>query len=262
MSHRPSEEQKIFNEIVTISSAAGANSRRYSMSDCYKITFCVGMGTAAASTTIRPTVTARQAVDEAAATSTTIAGATAQLGASTANQINNAAAGLITFTTASTLTETVAITVGGSTYTLTEVGQSTLVSTVATALAFGSSVGSTNAGGLDALANSLSSVINASTLSKWITAATASTASVRITVNDTGGSTGFNALTTGTNIAPSYEKSMAIIEVLAEDLNATSQYAYVALSSAATAVQMGITVIKSGMRQQPPAQVGPVTLST
>jgi hypothetical protein len=66
--------------------------------------------------------------------------------------------------------------------------------------------------------NSLSSVINNSTLSAFITASTPSTLAVK--------------------------------------------YVYGVLSSAATSVQCAITVIKSGMRQQPPTQVGQVVKST
>jgi hypothetical protein len=233
------------------------------MGGAYKITFIVGAGTAAASTALTATLAVRQAVDEAKATSTTIASATGTLlTPATANQIQGAKQGLITMSTASTTTETIAITVGGSTYSLSYVGQSTLVSTVATALAFGSSVGSSNAGGLEAAMNSLSSVINASTLSKWLIASTPSTLAVRINVSDSAVSTGFDALTTGANLAPSYEKSQSIIEVLAEDMNSSSKYAYLTISSAATSVQCAITVIKDGVRQLPPTQVGQHVKST
>jgi hypothetical protein len=264
MSGRANEYQKMSNEVVTISSAGGATSQRYYMGEGYKLDFIVGGGTAAASTALAPTITVRQAVDEAAATSTTIASATGTLYApATANQVQRAHSALLSMSTASTLTETVVINAGGSTYTLTYVGQSTLVSTVATALAFGSSVGSSNAGGLEAAMNSFSSVVNNSTLSAWLTASTPSTLAVRLTINDTALNTsGVNILTTGANLTPSYEKYVSRIAVLSEDLNTTSAYCYLTISSAATTVQCSIGVIKSGLRYAPSQVSGQTIKST
>jgi hypothetical protein len=261
MSHRPAEWQKIFNEVVTITSAAGATSLRYDMGEAYKITFAVGGGTAAASTALAPTISVRQAVDEPAATSTTIASATGTLfNPATANQVQRAKSALITMTTAATLAETIVINANNTSYTLT---YSTAPSTVATALTFGSTIGATAAGGLDGTVNSLSSIINASTLGAFITAATISTLAIRLTIDDTAINTsGVNILTTGANFAPSYEKYQSIIEVLSEDMNATSKYAYCVISSAATTVQCAITVIKEGMRYMEPSQVGQHVKST
>jgi len=259
MSHRPAERQKIFNEVMTITSAAGATSLRYYAGDCYKITFVAGMGTAAASTVTAPTWSVRQAVDEAAATSTTIGSATGSFGPSTAFQVEGQRSALVTMTTASTLAETLIVTVGGNAYTMT---YSTVPSTVATALSWGSSLGSTAAGGMAPMTNSLSSVINNSTLGHWLTATTISTAVVRLTVNDSAISTGFSLLSTGANVLPSQEKAQSIIEVLSEDLNATSQYVYAVVTTADTSVQFAVTVIKEGVRYQPPTQVGQHIKST
>jgi hypothetical protein len=258
MSHRPAERLKIFNEVVTVTSGTGATSLRYYAGDCYKVSFIVGMGTAAASTVTVPTVAIMQSGDEAGATNAAITGATGSFGPSTAFQVEGQRSALITMTTASTLTETVVVTVGGNSYTMT---YSTAPSTVSTALSFGATAGSTAGTQMAAVTNSFSSVINNSTLSHWLTAATVSTAVVRLTVNDSAISTGFSLLSTGVNILPSQEKAQSIIEVLSEDLNATSQYVYAVVSSADTSVQFSIAVIKDGMRNSP-IQVGQHVKST
>ena len=174
------------------------------------------------------------------------------LGPSTAFQVQSAKTLTVTVTTATTLTETIVI--NGNT--LTFVGESTLVSTIGTALAFGSSVGATNAEGLETFMNSLASVINAASILDGITATTNTTAALILSLDDTATfASGITALTTGANITPAYEKSQSIIEVNAGDLDSTSQYVGLQISSADTSVQVGICVIKDGMRYQEPIQV-------
>lgn len=239
----------VSNEILTISSAAGANSLAYSCDDCDQISFIVGCGTYAASTALTATLNVQQAENRPFTTNTTVPSATGTLMTpSTANTIENARSILLTMSSAATLAET--LTLNG--YTLT---YSTVPSTVATALAFGSTLGSTVAGGIDGTILSLSSVINNSTLSKWLRASSVSTAILRITVNDTA-STDVNIASTGTNFAAVGERSQSIIDIKSEDLNSSSKYVRLAISSAATAVQVGITVVKVGMKNKPPVQVG------
>jgi len=247
MSSRLSERNKIAVETVSVSSAAGATSNGYSMDDCKRITFIVGMGTAAASTATAPTLTVVQSADKTFATSAAVTGATGVLGPSTANQVQSAKQALITMTTAATLAETITISDGVTSIIFTY--STTPNSTDATTYAFGSTLGSTNAGGLEGTMNSLSSVINAATALTGIVASTVGTNAIRLVYDDTAtATTGITILTTGVNFAPSYEKSQSIIEVLADDLNATSQYVGIQVSSATTLAQISIVAIKDGLR--------------
>lgn len=246
---RLGEGRQIFHEQISISSAATGQSMAYSMEDCSKITFVCGLGTVAVDAiAITPTFTVRQSGDIGLSTSTVVTGATAICGPTTANQITNARSILITLGTAATGAQT--LTLQGKTLTFSTLGTSTL----ATALTFGSTEGSTVASGLNNASTSLITAINNSTLAYWLTASSVSTASIRILSKDTA-STGISAATTA---AAAYsitsEKSHSIIEVLAEDLNSTSKYVGLHISTVATAVTCGITVIKDGMRYSRPYQ--------
>lgn len=246
--NRLGEDAQIFHEQISISSAATGNTLGYSMENCSKISFICGLGTVSAtSVNVSPTFTVRQSGDVGLSTSTTIGGATAVCGPTTANQITNARSVLISVTTAATGGET--LTING--YTLTQ--NLGTVSTIATAMLFGSTVGATAAGGLDGHMNTLSSVINNSTLSRWMTASTPSTLAVRLVAKDTA-STGISVASTGTVYTIISEKSHSQIDVLAEDLNSTSKYVGLHISTVATAVTCGITVIKHGLRNSPPYQ--------
>ena len=244
---RLGENAQIFHEQISISSAATGMTLGYSMEDCSEISFICGLGTvAAAATAISPTFTVRQSADVGLSTSTTVGGATAICGPTTANQISNSRSVLITLSSASTDTNTLVI--NGYTLTQTTVGSATL----ATALTFGATAGSTDAAGLNSMGNSLSSVINNSTLSYWMTASTPSTATVRLVAKDTA-STGISIASTGGHLITS-EKSHSQIDVRAEDLNSTSKYVGLHISTVTTAATVGITVIKHGLRNKPPYQ--------
>ena len=246
MTQRTGEGTQIFTEMFTLTSAAGATSMAYSMENCDKITFVCGLGTAAAeATAITPVFTAVQSADNLLSTNAAITGATAVVGPTTANQLSNARSVLITLGTAATGAQTLVI--NGKTLTFSTAGGAT----VATAMTFGSTEGSTVAEGLTKASSSLAAVINASTLSYFMTASTPSTASVRLHAKDTA-STGIAAATTA---AAAYsltsEKAHSLIEILAEDLNSTSKYVGISISTVATSVPVTITVIKSGLRYGP-----------
>ena len=244
--NRLGENSQIFSEVMTVTSAAGATSLGYSMEDCDKITFVCGLGTIAASTAGAPVMTARQSADAGLSTSTTIGGATAAVGISTANQLTNVRSALITISSASTDGNTLVL--NGYTLTQSTVGSAT----IATAMTFGATAGTTDAAGLASISNSLSSVINNSTLSYFMTASTPSTATVRLTAKDTA-STGITLVSTGVHTV-TLEKAHSIVEILAQDLNSTSKYVGVALSTAMTSAAVSVTVIKQGLRNSPPYQ--------
>lgn len=246
MTHRTGEVTQIFTELFTLTSAAGATSMGYSMENCDKITFVCGLGTAmAGATAITPTFTAIQSYDIGLSTNAAISGATAVVGPTTASQLRNARRVLITFGTAATGAQV--LTINGKTLTFSTVGSAT----VSTAMTFGSTEGSTVADGLQKAANSLSSVINNSTLGYFMTASTPTTATVRLTAKDTA-STGIDILTPATAAYDlTSEQAHSMIEILAEDLNSTSRYVGVSISTVATSVPVAVTVIKSGLRFGP-----------
>lgn len=243
--NRLGEKTQIFHEQISISSAATGVSLGYSMENCDKITFVCGLGTVSADAATNPLFTAVQSADIGLSTNAAIAGATALAGISTANQVTNARSVLITLGTAATGAQTLVL--NGKTLTFSTAGSAT----VATAMTFGSTQGSTVAEGLTNASNSLSSVINNSTLSYWMTASTPSTASVRIVAKDTA-STGISAVTTASGAySLTQEKAHSVIEILAADLDSTSKYVGITISTVATAVTCGVTVIKSGLRYDP-----------
>ena len=251
MTIRLGEDHSIFHEQITVSSASSGLTLGYSMENCDQISFICGLGTAAAAATaITPTFTVRQGGDLALSTSTTVGGATAVCGPTTVEQVNNARSVLITFGTAATGAQTVTLNGHVLTYTTST---ASFGSTIATALFFGSTVGSTAAEGQELAGNSFSSVVNNSTLIYWMTAATISTAVVRLTAKDTA-STGITVLGVVAAYSPTIEKAHSQIDILASDLNSTSKYVALGISTATTSVTCGITVIKSGLRYSPPYQ--------
>jgi len=249
---RLGEFKDIFLEPLSISSAAGTTSLVYDVSDATQFTVIVGGGTALAGTTANnPAITVRQSGDSAGATSTTITGATGSLGISTALQVPNAKTALITMTTAATLTNSLVI--NGVTLTYSTAPQST----AASSYTFGSSLGATAEGGLEGTMASLATVINASTaLGEKLIASTVTTAACQIMVRSSNKSTDVNVAATGVQFTPTIIRQQSIIEVPVDRLNSTSQYVFFTVSSASTAIALGGSLIKSGIRYKPPHQVG------
>lgn len=253
--NRVAEEYQLNNSLISISSATSGLSGGYSMHDCEEVTFVVGMGTAlSAATAITPTITVRQSADSFLSTNATVGGLTATLGPTTAEVLNKVKSALITMTTAATGAQT--IIVNGTTWTFS-------TAPAATAFTFGSSVGSTNAGGLDGTMNSLSSGINASTAAslQGLTASTLTTAAVRIRVNNTA-STDLSL----TGVAGAYgltsEKSQVIFSVKSEDLNSTSAFVGIHITTAVTSVNLAVCAIKKGMRYKEPFQLASTNLKS
>lgn len=249
MTERLSEKYKMFNEVINISSASSGLSNAYSMAEGGGITFIVGAGTvAAAATATTPTITVRQSGDRSLATSATVAGLSTTLGPTVANTVTAVKSVLVSISSAATDGETLVL----NGFTLTANGTA---STVSTALAFGSTLGATAAGGLDARINSLASVINNSTLNRWFTATTQSTVAARIVVNDTA-NTSINLVSTGTIYTLTVEKQQVVINVKSEDLNSTSAYVGIGISTAATALNCAVAAITGEVRYKPPVVIG------
>ena len=248
MSGRISEDYELFNEVVAVSSGTSAITNGYSVHDCEEITFVVGMGTAAgAATAISPTVTVRQSADSLLSTNATVGGLSTILGPTTAERLANVKTALITMTTAATGAQTVIV--NNTTWTFSTVPATT-------SFTFGSSVGSSNAEGLETVMNSLASAINASTAAQLqgLTASTLSTANCRITVNNTA-STDLSL----TGVAGAYgltsEKAQVVMSVKVSDLASTSNFVGIGIGTAVTSVNLAVCAIKRGIRYKEPNQI-------
>lgn len=241
------QENRIDSIISTISSATSAP-YWVSMENADEVSFIVSMGTAVGG--LQSALSVLQSANTTGA-GAAITGATAVIGSTASTVISNAKRVLITISSASTDNDLVQL--NGTTYT-----QST--SNVATSLQFGSTQGTTSAAGLDDIANALSSRINTQQGAKF-TATTASTASVRISLDDTA-STGVINLNISANHIPSYEMAQAVISVKAEDLNSTSKYVALQLGTVATAVRANVTIIRSNYRYSPDILGSPVTITS
>lgn len=255
MQGRIGEFEKVFTEILPVTSAAGATSLVYHMGDCVGITFVGGLATADGTTAVTPVMSVRQSGDKALATSAVITGATATLGSATGLTLRDTKQMILTAGTDTTAGDVLVI--NGVTLTYS-------TSPAATSLLFGTTVGVTAAEGLEEGCNSLSSVINASTVAalRGITASTGSaTNTVRLIADDTA-STGVSITSTGSSAwTLTNEKSISIVEVLAEDLNSTSKYVACLISTCDTAVNVSLTAIKHGVRYKP-ADQKPVQIHT
>ena len=253
---RISENYGFLPHALTISSASTSFTIPINVEGADSVMFLLGMGTAAGG--VNTTVHIRQGgTPEVAAStnSTTVPGATAiVLGSTAANLVSNALRGLITVTTAATAAQTV--TVNTISFTHSSLGGETTNSTL-----FGSTLGATVAGGLEAIMNSLSSKINASTVGalQGLTAATVSTANVSVRLNDTA-STDVNLLTSAASpFSAAYEAQQTIVEIPVDMLNSTSKYLSAMFCSAATSVLVGSVAIKGGVTHNPPPPHGVIT---
>jgi len=252
MSGRIGEDNRIKIDILAPTSAASKTSKYIDMCVCERVCFAVGMGAVGANNSI--TAKLVQSGDKLGTTSADVTGASTILGSTAANTVTKAKSVLITISSAATDAETLVI--NGSTFTCSTAGGN--ATAYARALVFGSTAGTTAAGGIDAIAHSLAAVINTNLTN--LTAATASTATVQINVND--GVSTFINVTGGATLSPSYLQAMALIEINAEQLNSTSRYCAVTLTTAATALTMGVCAIGSGLRQGPGTLVGPYHKTT
>ena len=246
ISKRLGEYLKVDAEALTVSSAAGATSQFYSMEGYDRALVVVALGTVAGA--LQPVVSISQAAN-ATATPAAITASSAVMGSTVAGSVANAKQAIISITTATTDGNTIAL--NGTTFTV-----STAVS--ATAYLFGATAGSTAAGGADPIVTSLTSLIN--TYCTNLVATTVSTAQLRVRVKD--GSTTLNIVTSAASpISAAYEKSFTMVEVRPSNLNSTSRGIIVNVSTIATAVDCGLTVIREGA-YKPAALQGPYLLAT
>lgn len=242
---RLGENLKIDAEAFAMTSAVGATSQFYSMAGYDKALVVVSHATIGAG--LQPVVTINQAADATSA-GAAITGSSVVLG-STANSVANARVAFITISSATTDGNTLVI--NNSTFTV-----STAVS--ATAKTFGATAGATAAAGVDPIVTSLTSLIN--TYCTNLRATTASTAVVRVEVKD-GADTSIDITSTGANLTPSYGQAMSMIEIRPSALNSTSGGFRVKISTMATALTVGLTVIRSGA-YKPASLTGPYLVAT
>lgn len=250
---RIGEKTKIYSEVLTVTSAVGATSMTYSMSDCSQIAFIVGISTLVGATATSPTLTVVQSADKLLSTSAAVASCTGTLGIATAEQLTGCRQGVVTLG-ATNLTTAASITINGERLMFSS--DATEISDNATV--WGSSINTASAEGRTHASSNLAELINNSTLAalKGISASTPSTDSVRITLDDTNTtSTGMSLVATASTGLPlTLEKKQSIIEVKADDLAATSQYVGLQISTGDTSIEYAVTVVKSGLRFSGPQQ--------
>ncbi len=242
--------------IITVTSNTTNYSRPMNVEGVDDVLFVLGMGTAIGG--INSSILIRQAANVTACESTNgalVTGATAVLGSTAANRIVSAVEAIISVTTATTA-ETISINGVNFTY-------STLNGAATATTGFGSTIGATVAGGLEAMMNSLSSKINNSTFAAHagITASTPSTLAVVLTVDDTASTTVNCTSTAASPISAAYLSQMAQISIPVDMLNATSLYVCAEFSTAATSVLMGVATIKNKTYWNPPPPHGVVTVA-
>ncbi len=240
-----SERYRMNVQAFTISSIAEATSIPISMADYDKVTFAIGMGTAAAN--LNPSIKLYKA------TASTHAGSSFRsttIGSTQAARILTARRAIVTFTTDSTF-NTSAIVINGVVFECSNSTAKFQAATGASARCFGSTLESSAAEGLEERARSLSSLVNNVT---WgvpgLTAATITTADVRLTVDDTA-STSINITTAMSGITVANEACEALLEVHADQLGTAYKWVYAKLSTIATAADVSIGSFRGGARHTP-----------
>ncbi len=232
MSARISERIKIDVDVYASSSAA-QTSKFFDMSEVESAAFVVALGPIAANS--QYAISLLQSGDKLGATNATVTNCNVVAGSTAATLVTGARSILITASSASTDGNTIQI--NGTTFT-----QSTANS--ATALQFGSTAGSTSAAGLDDIVKAIVARVNS--YMPNLIASTVSTSQVRIQVRDNA-NTSINC-TCSANHTPSYESVYSVLEVRGEEMNSTSRYLGVQISTGQTAVAKSITVIRGGNR--------------
>lgn len=254
-----SERFRLDSEAFSITTSAGATSKRVSMEDYDKCCFIVAMGTAAANSNF--TIVVNQSSDSTGA-GTTASGALT-MGSTSATRVDNARSAVITISSATT---DEVVTLGGLTYTYTT---STALFTVSsgsgTTRYFGSTLGASVAEGLASAMHSLATGINNSSHGvPGITATTNTTAAVLLTLDDTAATAGvavINLTATGAGLTVSYDSAEAIIEVQAADLTSGQKYVSLTASTSTASMVIAITSIRDG-RHIPAIVQGQLTKTT
>lgn len=238
---RFAEKYRVDGEVLTAATAASVTSGRFSMENSDKACVIVNIGTT--STNFPGGTQATVQIQQAANTTATLAaitGATAVIGSTSATHITKAKRAVIQLTTAATSGDYVVV--NGTTFTYSG---STAGS--ATALTFGSTLGST--GGDGALANASTELlerINANV--SGVVATTLTTASLLLTLDDTA-ATSINVSSSGA-FTPLYRQAQACVEIKASDLNSTSKFIAANISTMSTTLGIGVQCIRD-MRYGP-----------
>ena len=256
MTERLHEVLGFTGSIIAVSSATTSFSRPMNVEGVDDVLFVLGMGTALGG--VNSSVTLRQAASVTACESTAsaaVTGATALLGSTVANSIVSAVEALITITTATTDGEILSI--NAVQFTQSTAGAAATVTT-----GFGSTAGATGADGAAPIITNLTSKINNSTFAahQGITAETLTTDTLRIYVDDTASTTVNCTSTAASPISAAYLSQIAYISMSVDMLNSTSLYVCAQLTSATTAVSVGVATIKNKVYWNPPPAHGAVTV--
>ena len=241
-------------EALSVSSGAGSTSQNYDMR---------GYDEALVAAAVRGNFTT-VTIDLMQSSAATVAGSSAAgskvgmtLGGASTNITT--AGGVremtLTFTTATTATDSFRLTAGGVTKTFTNINTTASLNSSAwtsTQLYYGSTVGSTANTGLSLRIDSLKTAINSTIgFGTGIHFSTVSTAVCRLSAASIDGPLAYNT----TVAVPTAAVQLAVggYDIKADQLTSTANKRYVALkiSSAATACDVGVTVIRAGGHNKP-----------
>lgn len=245
------ESNKINVSTFSLSSVS-ATSKVFHANDCNEVSIIVGLGTVIAG--VQSTITIDQGNDKNLTTSAGLSSATLSVlsGSSSTGRVERASGIVLTLTSS---TNTV-LTING--ISLTQSTSSALIATTANTTNYGATVGTTAEGGQKAVAENLiarlnstygSSVIGPGGFGSLIRASSVTTADVYLySLDGENLTSGLTVLSDSTLISPAYLSQQVALSFKTDELNATSEYFKVGISTVATAVACNITVIKSGLR--------------
>jgi hypothetical protein len=233
--NRFSEEYEVSCLPIRITSATTFYAPAVSMKGQQSVTFIVSMGTAVGGQGV--SITAQQGANATVAESSNaaaITGATATLGSTVGSSyVSKAKTARIYLSTATTDAETLII--NSSTFTYLSTG-------AATASQFGATAGASAAAGvaiamLASAINAACTNLTATTGASWVDIAVKDSASTSITITSTMG-----------GLTPAYLSAQSILSIMVPGLDSTSEYVSCVVSSASTAFNGSIVVVKKAMR--------------
>lgn len=267
---RVGENQTIHSQLYLCSTvAAMTTSHGYPVDDCSDVCFLINVGVNVSAVSslagvindLLSTITVLQSGDKNMATNAGLSTATlnVNIGTTAANRVDRVQSAYINFSTVDTDNATATIQINGITLTKLTTFAANGTNFNSTG-GFGSSVSSTVAEGLElsgaGLANLINSTFGSSVynggLGSVFRAVTISTQTVRVDCIDTMQLTsGLTIVTTGNGFRPHIGQQQVKLEFKTDELNSTSKFVALSISSVATSLQMSITCIKSGVRYQP-----------
>lgn len=259
------EKVKVDAEVLTISSAAGSTSMNYDMQEYRRAAFIVNV---AADSTARGFSTATiDLMQSSAATvaGTSAAGGSAGIvigGASTLVPVTGGVRKMTLTMSSATSLQAFNLSLGGVTKKFqysTSTALNTATADVSTLSYYGSTVGSTVGTGLQFSIDRLKTAIN-STLNfgSGIICSTGTTASITLQVADDADGVSLGFVDSTGVMSAAVNQAVGGFNIASDELTSTlaKRYVGVKISSAATACDCGVSVIRTGGRFNPPTFSG------